>query len=69
MSDKLQIEHNTPEQVAYKLMKDIMQSEDLDTNPVTKSKTADRKMILGTYAACLLAVQNPSSIVEPGTTE
>jgi hypothetical protein len=50
------IGENTPEYVAYLLMKDIAKAE----NRHFVVGDADRKWILDTYAECLLAVRIPS---------
>ncbi|WP_420431068.1 hypothetical protein [Hyphobacterium sp.] len=51
-------DHNSPEEVAYKLFQDVLNVEKRalyahGDNP------ADRKLILDTYAECLLAVKSP----------
>ncbi len=52
------IGENSPEEVAYKLPQDIMDSEQRTKHPKLKEKTlADRKWLLDTYAECLNATK------------
>jgi hypothetical protein len=55
------IGENSPEQVAYRLFRDIAHVEDklLDASERNPQKVADRKWILDTFAECLNAVRNP----------
>lgn len=50
---------NSPEHVAYQLMKDIL---DVEGNVFAAGhqNSVDRKQILDTFAECLMAVRNPS---------
>jgi hypothetical protein len=63
MADKsvVHIGENSPEQVAYKLLSDVMAAEKRTTNTYDIPgdwKTADRAYILDTYAECHQAIVN-----------
>lgn len=47
---------NSPEQVAYKLMRDIVAAEDRSFG-ASKANRIDRKWLLDTYGECLQAVK------------
>ena len=53
------IGENSPEHVAYRLLRDIAHVEDklLDRSEKNPTKVADRKWILDTYAECLRAAR------------
>lgn len=51
------IGENSPEEVAYRLMKTIASNEGKTINPMGNNISADRKWILDTYAECLDAVR------------
>jgi hypothetical protein len=51
------IGENSPEEVAYKLFREIVQAE----GPALVGKKLDRKWILDTYAECMQAVRQPHS--------
>lgn len=56
------IGENSPEQIAYKLMKHIAGVENVNIHHTEKegySKVADRAWILQTYGECLWSVRNP----------
>jgi hypothetical protein len=57
------IGENSPEQVAYKMMKDIANAEQVSLVPNGPAdwKRADRAWILQTFAVCLDAVRNPNA--------
>ena len=61
MSDTpvVHIGENSPEQIAYRLMLDIVRVEDklLEKSEKNPGKTADRKWILDTYAECIRTVR------------
>ena len=52
---------NSPEQVAYRLLGHVMNSERMsfNQNPSEGYKNANRKYILDTYAECLKTVRQP----------
>jgi len=52
------IGENSPQQIAYKLMRDIAHVEDklLEQSVKNPTKVADRKWILKTYAECFRVV-------------
>jgi hypothetical protein len=51
------IGENSPEQVAYTLLRDIA---NIEQRPLFHDpRAADRKWILDTYAECLIAIRNP----------
>jgi hypothetical protein len=54
---------NSPQEVAYKLMRDIAHAEDklLSYSEKNSQKVANRKWILDTYAECLRAVHTPNT--------
>ena len=52
------IGENSPEQVAYKLMRDIATSEGKPVGIPHDPKPVDRKWILDTYAECLTATKS-----------
>lgn len=54
----LHISENSPEQVAYKLMRDIGQAEGFFL--VHSSPKPSREWLIKTYCACLHAVRGPS---------
>ncbi len=54
-SSVVHIGENSPEEVAYKLMKDIYAAED------KYNKGRSRDEILNLYAECLLAVRSPQT--------
>jgi hypothetical protein len=51
---------NSPEHVAYQLMRDILIVEG-NVFSAGHQNSVDRKQILDTYAECLLAVKSPSA--------
>jgi hypothetical protein len=55
------IGENSPEHVAYRLLRDIGNVEDkiFSTSERNPQKVATRQWILQTYADCLLAVRDP----------
>jgi hypothetical protein len=53
------IGENSPEKVAYDLMRNIAINEGRSFNGPGSPNLADRKWILDTYAECLLAIRNP----------
>lgn len=55
------IGENSPEQVAFKLYREIAAAELYGSQP----KNPDRKWILDTYAECLLAVRMPANRKKP----
>jgi hypothetical protein len=57
------IGENSPEHVAYRLLRDVASVEGFIFHKGSHSgdRTADRKWILDTYAECLLAIQAPTS--------
>jgi hypothetical protein len=61
MSDTtvVHIGENSPEEVAYRLMLDIVRIEDklLEKSEKNPGKVADRKWILDTYAECIRVVR------------
>ncbi len=54
----LHVGENSPEQVAYKLMRDIGQAEGFFLNQ--PSRKPSREWLIKTYCACLLAVRAPA---------
>jgi hypothetical protein len=56
-SNTVHIGENSPQQVAYKLMKDIAQSEGFYLGQTTIRP--DREWIIKTYCSCLMAVTQP----------
>ena len=62
------IGENSPEQVAYKLFRDIatIEKRSLSGNSSQGWTAADRKYVLDTYAECLNTVQNPAYRVSLG---
>lgn len=54
---------NSPEHVAYRLLRTIASNESktLESSTVSGRATADRKWLLDTYAECLIAVKTPTS--------
>jgi hypothetical protein len=62
MADKpvVHIGENSPEYVAYQLMREVFQLE--------APQKVDRKMYLDTYAECLLAVTHPQMRAGTGKT-
>ena len=52
------IGENSPEHMAYRLLKDIalVEGKSFHRNPTGDHETAERKWILDTYAECLRAV-------------
>jgi len=60
MTDKaiVHIGENSPEEVAFKLFKEIVSVEIHNSNP---PKAMSKKWILDTYAECLLTVRGPIS--------
>lgn len=61
MADKTVVHmgENSPEEVAYKLLQDVMKVEDRATYNHDKVTKADRKYLLDTYAECLMSVSRP----------
>ena len=63
MADNAAIVHigeNSPEEVAYKLLKTIASNEGKTLAPsVSHKATAERAWLLDAYAECILAVRNP----------
>lgn len=55
------IEHNTAEEVAFKLLREVANSEGKKMIYLSGSAVADRKWILDTYAECLLTVARPGT--------
>ena len=51
----MRIAENTPEYVAYLLMRDVFKAEKKRLNEVS------RKYLLDTYAECLSAIETPSA--------
>jgi hypothetical protein len=63
MSDApvVHIGENSPEEVAYKLLKTVAANEGKSLLSSTSTRaTADKKWLLDTYAECLLAVKHPN---------
>ena len=54
----VQIDENTPEAIAYRLLRHIAI---VENRPISVTGQTDRKWILDTYAECLRAVRNPES--------
>ena len=54
----IHIGENSPEQVAYKLMRDIAGEEGKTFSHGSVKGTADRKFILDTYSECLRRVRS-----------
>ena len=48
---------NTPEHIAYKLLTDVMNVEDMSYWGANGKKRVDRKYLLDTYSECLDAVK------------
>ncbi len=70
MSDQavVHIGENSPEQVAFNLMRIIASSEGLVLSPTMGgSKLPDRDWVLDTYADCLLTVRDPFRRVDKRT--
>jgi hypothetical protein len=53
------LEQNSPEYVAYLLLKTIAAYEEMPLGRFKVEKSGDRKWLLDTYAECLLAVRFP----------
>lgn len=53
------IGENSPEEVAYKLLRTIASSEGKSLGSNLDKATAERKWLLDTYAECLLTVKQP----------
>ena len=53
------IGENSPEEVAYKLLRTIASNEGKLLGSAVTKATADRKWLLDTYAECILAVTQP----------
>lgn len=56
---KVTLGENSPEEVAYKLFREVANAEGKRSIYGTGSTAPDRKWILDTYAECLLAVRSP----------
>ena len=54
------LKDNSPEEVAFKLMKLVIQTENRSPNAHAENP-ADRKYLLDTYAECLITVRQPQS--------
>ena len=52
---------NTPEEVAYKLLSDVMSAEGKSLFKSENKERVDRKYILDTYAECLKAGRAPQN--------
>lgn len=63
MTDQpISLSPNSPEEVAYRLLKTIASNEGKTLTDVFDDKaSADRQWLLSTYKECLLAVQRPFS--------
>lgn len=62
MSDKaiVHVGENSPEQVAYKLMRDIAGTEGVGLH--SQDPNSNREWIIRTYCQCLAAVQHPRQL-------
>ena len=52
---------NSPEQVAFKLLREVASVESKKAFGATQGAEIGRKWLLDTYAECLLSVRNPGS--------
>jgi hypothetical protein len=52
------IGENSPEEVAYKLLREVARAEGMNTVYTTGNNKPTRKWILDTYAECLTAVKD-----------
>lgn len=53
------IEHNTAEEVAFKLLREVAMAEGKKLAYFSGNALADRKWILDTYAECLMTIRAP----------
>lgn len=53
------IGENSPEQVAFKLLKEVARAEGKGLYDGAHGEKPDRKWLLDTYAECLIAVTSP----------
>lgn len=60
------IGENSPEQVAYKLLQDVMNAENRAPYKNDKRELADRKYLLDTYSECLRAVKGGRTVRSAG---
>ena len=60
-STDVHIGENSPEFIAYQLLKDVTRVEGIPLGALTPSPKLTRKYILDTYAECLNAVKFPGS--------
>lgn len=68
MADAIPVVHigeNSPEEVAYKLLKTIASNERKTLSGNMEPASADRKWLLDTYAECLIAVKTPHARSKP----
>lgn len=67
-STTVHIGENSPEQVAYKLMRDVanVEGKAFHKNPTGGNTAADREWILNAYADCLRAVHGHRPEQIPG---